>query len=84
MWMLPLHAHLSDEVVVQEDVGWSRQDGVGWGVGGLGLQEGVGGESRDRAVRQLRDQVNQRYRHLCVQYVSIQCCWVYRSKFYQL
>ena len=40
-----MHCHLGDEVVVEEDIGWSGEHGVGGGVPGSGLQEGVGGEA---------------------------------------
>ena len=56
--------HLGDEVVVEEDVGWSGQHGVGGGVPGSGLQEGVGREAGHRGGVELRLQVHQSHRHL--------------------
>ena len=61
---LNLNCHLGDEVVVEEDVGWSGQHGVGGGVPGRGLQEGVGREAGHRGGVELWLQVHQSHRHL--------------------
>ena len=56
--------HLGNEVVIEEDVGRPSEHGVGGGVLGLGLQEGVWGEARHRGVVQLWLEVYQSHRHL--------------------
>ena len=57
-------AYLSDEVVVQEDVGGPPQYGVGGAVPGLGSQVGVWGEAWHRDKAELRAEINQSHRHL--------------------
>ena len=56
--------HLGNEVVIKEDVGRPSEHGVGGGVLGLGLQEGVWGEAGHRSVVQLWLEVYQSHRHL--------------------
>lgn len=58
--------HLSYESVVQEDVSRSSQHGVGGGVLGLGLQEGVRRDSGDGVVVEFWTQVYQGNRNLKV------------------
>ena len=67
-------ADLSDEVVVEEDVGWSGQHGVGGGVPGRGLQEGVGREAGHRGGMELWLQVHQSHRHLRGMCLCVSVC----------
>ena len=56
--------YLGEEVVVQEDVGRARQDGIGGGVLDSGLQEGVWGEPGNTDIAELWLQVNDSHCHL--------------------
>ncbi len=58
--------YLGDEVIIKEDVGGPSQHGVLGGVLGLGLKGGVRGEAGHRDIVELRGQVHQGHRHLCV------------------
>ena len=59
-----MFVYLGNEVIVKKDIGWSSQHGVGGGVLGLGLQEGVWGEPGHRDMVELWLQVYQGHCHL--------------------